>query len=96
MIACFELFFRFGVRHIFNTLIRPNQFAEVGRYRERLLDWLDWGVAGPEALADYARLGWRVRLLGTMSVPAVAGDCRTPARGYTGNIDSNCVVSCRF
>jgi len=69
MIACFELFFHFGVRHIFNTLIRPNQFAEVGRYRERLLDWVDWGVAGPEALADYARLGWRVRLIGTMSVP---------------------------
>ncbi|MEO7908936.1 MAG: hypothetical protein ABIV47_04745 [Roseiflexaceae bacterium] len=69
MIACFDLFFRFGVRHIFNTLIRPNQFAEVGRYRERLLDWLDWGVAGPEALADYARLGWRVRLIGTMSIP---------------------------
>jgi hypothetical protein len=69
MIACFELFFRFGVRHIFNTLIRPNQFAEVGRYRERLLDWVDWGVAGPEALADYARLGWRVRLIGTMNMP---------------------------
>jgi hypothetical protein len=69
MIACFELFFRFGVRHIFNTLIRPNQFAEVGRYRDRLLDWLRWGVAGPEALADYERLGWRVRLLGTERVP---------------------------
>jgi hypothetical protein len=69
MIASFELFFRFGVRHVFNTLVRPNQFAEIGRYRERLLDWIDWGVAGPEALADYARLGWRVRLLGTMNVP---------------------------
>src|SRR5215216_6684222 len=64
MIACFELLFRFGARHIFTTMIRPGQFAEVGRYRDRLLDWLDWGLAGPEALATYAQRGWRVRLLG--------------------------------
>ena len=69
MIACFELLCRFGARHIFTTMIRPGQFAEVGRYRDRLLDWLDWGLTGPEALADYARLGWRVRLIGAESMP---------------------------
>jgi hypothetical protein len=65
MIKCSEVFFRLGVRHLFMSVMRPPQMAEVGRYRDRLLDWLDWGLAGPEALADYARLGWRVRLLGT-------------------------------
>lgn len=69
MIAGYELLFRFGARHIFTTMIRPGQFAEVGPYRDRLLDWLEWGLTGPEALADYARLGWRVRLLGAESMP---------------------------
>jgi len=64
MVKCSELFFKLGVRHLFMSVMRPPQFAEVGRYRDRLLDWLDWGLAGPEAIADYARLGWRVRLLG--------------------------------
>jgi hypothetical protein len=43
--------------------------AEVGRYRERVIAWADWGLAGPEALADYARFGWRVRLLGVDDLP---------------------------
>jgi hypothetical protein len=64
MVKCSELFFKLGVHHLFMSVMRPPQLAEVGRYRDRLLDWLDWGLAGPEALADYARLGWRVRLLG--------------------------------
>jgi hypothetical protein len=64
MIKCSELFFTLGVRHLFMSVMRPPQLAEVGRYRDRLLDWLDWGLSGPEALADYARRGWRVRLLG--------------------------------
>lgn len=64
MIATSDLFFRLGVRHLFMSVMRPPQMAEVGRYRDRLLDWLDWGLAGPEALAIYARRGWRVRLLG--------------------------------
>ena len=64
MIKCSELFFELGERHLFMSVMRPPQMAEVGRYRDRLLDWLDWGLTGPEAIADYARLGWRVRLLG--------------------------------
>jgi hypothetical protein len=41
----------------------------VGRYRERLVNWIDWGLTGPEALADYAALGWRVRIGGVEAVP---------------------------
>jgi hypothetical protein len=69
MLASVGLFFRLGVRHLFMNVLRPPQLAEVGRYRERVLDWLAWGIAGPEALAAYARLGWRVRLLGTACLP---------------------------
>jgi hypothetical protein len=69
MIACAQRFFALGTRHLFMSIMRPRQLAEVGRYRERLLDWIDWGVAGPEALADYRRHGWRVRLLGAASLP---------------------------
>jgi hypothetical protein len=69
MVDCFHRFFRLGARHLFSCTVRPGQFDEVGRYRERLLDWIEWGVAGPEALADYARLGWRVRIHGLEAVP---------------------------
>jgi len=63
MIDACQLIFDHGVRHIFTVLATPGQFREVGQYRAKLLDWITWGVGGPEALADYQRLGWRVRLL---------------------------------
>lgn len=69
MMTCIATFFRLGVRHLFTTAIRPGQLAETGRYRERLLHWVDWGLAGSEALAEYARHKWRVHLLGTESLP---------------------------
>lgn len=69
MIACCERLFRLGVRHVFTIAIRSRQLAEIGRYRERLLDWVDWGLAGPEALADYRTRRWRVRLQGTEGLP---------------------------
>jgi hypothetical protein len=69
MVACFDRFFQLGVRHLFNNVVRPRQFEEVGRYRERLVNWIDWGLTGPEALADYARLGWRVRIGGVDAMP---------------------------
>lgn len=68
MIAGFDLIFRHGVRHLFTHALIPSQFKEVGFYRKKLMEWVKWGVA-PETLADYARLGWRVRILGAESVP---------------------------
>lgn len=69
MMAQIELLFAFGVRHIFTAAIRPGQLAETGPYRKQILQWADEGLAGDAALADYARLGWRVRLLGIEDVP---------------------------
>lgn len=69
MLECANLLFDLGVRHLFLTVLRFPQLAEVGRYRERLIEWLDESIAGPAALADYARRNWRVRLAGYESVP---------------------------
>jgi hypothetical protein len=68
-IDCVRLLFGLGVRHLFLTALRYSPLSEVGRYRDRLIDWTAWGIAGPEALEDYARLGWRVRLVGAENVP---------------------------
>src|SRR5689334_16005635 len=63
MLACMELLFHHGVQHIFTVLVAQSQWREVTPgYREKLIDWINWGIAGPEALADYARLNWQVRL----------------------------------
>lgn len=69
MVACFAQFFHLGARHLFTSMLRPGQLNEVGRYRERLFSWFDWGLAGPEALDDYRRHGWRVRIGGLEALP---------------------------
>ncbi|MGB0385194.1 MAG: hypothetical protein ACPGWR_10250 [Ardenticatenaceae bacterium] len=63
MLECIDLIFRHGVRHIFMPPVAPSLFNEItSEYREHLWNWLDWGLAGAEALADYQRFGWRVRI----------------------------------
>jgi hypothetical protein len=70
MIACLDLIFRHGVRHIVTSAVTQSQLHETTPgYREHLLEWLTWGLSGPEALADYTHLGWRVRLVGGWDVP---------------------------
>lgn len=69
MIGAINLFFRLGVKNLFMTAIRPGQLSEVGRYRERIVSWVDWVLSGPESLADFQRHGWAARLVGTESVP---------------------------
>ena len=69
MIACFDLIFQHGIKNIFTPLLGPTNFNEVGKYRERLVDWIAWGLSGKDALADYHRLGWRVRLLTDETIP---------------------------
>ena len=64
-----QLLFDHGVRHVFTLLAGPGQFNEVGAYRARLLDWIEWGIASSEALAEFRRRGWRVRLLCDEGIP---------------------------
>jgi hypothetical protein len=73
LIACFDLFFQHGVRHIITHAIIPSQYQEITQnYREQLLNWVDWVLAGPQALMGYQRQGWKVRLLGAESLPELA------------------------
>ncbi len=67
MLKSLELIFRLGVRHLIAPAGRPQIFAERGLYRERVLDWMKWGLAGSESLEYYQAANWRVRLV-------VAGD----------------------
>lgn len=86
MIDACTLIFAHGVRHLFTILATPGQFAEVGRYRERLLEWIKWGVAGPEALADYRAHGWRVRLIGAHEIEALT-ETAARVRALPGSAD---------
>jgi len=73
MIECFDLFFQYGVKYIITHAIIPNQYNEVtNKYREKLFEWVDWVLAGPEQMQNYQRRGWNVRLLGTEHTPQVA------------------------
>lgn len=71
MVQGAALLFRYGVQHVFIMAITPENYRESGAYRQRLLEFTEWGIAGPEALADYGRFGWRVRLLGVEDIPAL-------------------------
>lgn len=64
-----DLIFRHGVQNLLMVALIPSNFKEMNRYQERLFSKTHWVMAGTEALADYARLGWRVRLLGAEQVP---------------------------
>jgi hypothetical protein len=69
MIDCFDLIFRHGVKNILTTVVGARNFHETGAYREQLINWINWGLAGDEALADYSRYHWRVRLLVVGEIP---------------------------
>lgn len=72
MMACFDLFFKHGVKHIITHAVIPSQYQETTLdYREKLLKWVDWVLAGPAAMAGYQQRGWQVRLWGTENVPEV-------------------------
>ena len=71
MVEVLQRIFAHHVQHIFTIPATPGQFAVVGDYRRKLVRWIDWGVAGDAALAEYAALGWRVRLH-TIGVPELA------------------------
>jgi hypothetical protein len=75
-IACCDLIFRHGVRYLIMLLLTPDVLQEVNERGKQAMNWFG-SVAGSDSLADYARLGWRVRLLGGAAVPElkVAADC---------------------
>lgn len=89
MMACFDLIFRHGIAHIIAFAIISTQLDEVTDvYRKRLLSWVEWGLTNPERLADYKRLQWQVRLLGTEHFPqlqAASEKLRTATLSHTSS-----------
>lgn len=86
----FDLLFRHGIQHVIAAAITQNQLNETTPiYRERLLQWTAWGMSGPEALADYKRLGWKVRLLGTEYLPDLQNCAEQLQTSTLPNSDKN-------
>lgn len=69
LIGSIELLFRYGVRNILAVAVVSGNLAEYASFREAFLQWVAWGMIGPETLADYHRHGWRVRLIGGEDLP---------------------------
>lgn len=69
MLQACDVIFAHGVRNLILPALVPTNFQEVNRYRDRLLSWAAWGIAGMETLAHYAAQGWRVRLLCDERIP---------------------------
>lgn len=70
MIDCLRTIFEHGVEHIIHPAIGPTSFAETtGGYQERLVGWIADGLAGEEALSDYQKEGWRVRIITDEAIP---------------------------
>jgi hypothetical protein len=69
LLTYMDLLFTHGVRHVFAAAIIAPNMAEFGTYRERFLRLTEHGLASPEMLEEYARRGWRVRMIGTQNIP---------------------------
>ncbi len=61
--------FHYGVRHIISVAVISANLTEYACSRQQFLDWIIWGIAGPESMADYTRSNWSVRLIGSESLP---------------------------
>jgi hypothetical protein len=73
MMACLELIFDHGVKHLITTMFVSSHNEEITPgYREKIVSWTEWAIIGDEALASYAHHGWRVRLIGVESWPELA------------------------
>jgi hypothetical protein len=74
MIDGIDLLFSHGVKHVFVPILVDGNFqARTQGYSEKLLRWIDHGISGPDALADYAQRGWQVRLSGAELLPPLQG-----------------------
>jgi hypothetical protein len=74
MLNCFGLMFDHGIQNIFMALLIEKHFKEkTPDYQEHIIDWINWGIAGEESLAHYARHGWRGRLLCSEIEPRLKG-----------------------
>lgn len=85
MMDCLDIIFGSGVRHVIMPVLTPSQFMEATpAYREFLWEWLNEGLAGKEAMADYGRRGWQVRLPFAEALPRLQDAGRRLSRETKG------------
>ncbi len=77
MLASMDALCSVNVKHVFQGLLRSTHFAERSAYRERLFKWGEWFLTGPEAIEDWQRRGWRVRLTGVEDIPEMQAVAET-------------------
>ena len=70
MIDAIDMLLAHGVKHVFvPVLVDGNAQENTQGYSEQLIRWIDQGIAGVDALADYAQRDWQVRQFGAELVP---------------------------
>lgn len=73
MLQLCHSFVPYGVRHIYTGMILQTQEREnTGWYAGQMAKWAERIMATPEAIAEYRRLGFRIRVVGTAMAPAFA------------------------
>lgn len=66
---CIHLIFQHGIRNLIVNVLTSDNFREVNRYQDRLIERAKWVVAGNESIHDYQHWSWKVRFLGTENLP---------------------------
>jgi hypothetical protein len=69
MLMYHDMLFRHGIRHIVTPAVISSNLVEFARFRGRFLSLVAEHMAGSVSLAEYARRGWRVRLIGADQLP---------------------------
>lgn len=73
MIRFCQAFVPYGVKHIYTGMILQTQEREsTGWYAGQLAKWAEAIMATPDAIAEYRKLGFRMRVVGTSMAPAFA------------------------
>jgi len=68
--ACLDLILDHGVRHVIApVLVHSHEHETTPGYSDQLLKWVQWAMLMDGAGEEYARRGWRVRLIGAESWP---------------------------
>ena len=90
MMICLDLLFEHGVQHVIMPVITPSQFNEATpSYREHLWTWLEAGLAGPDALAEYKERDWKVRVPFADAMPRLREAGETLARETAAESECN-------
>jgi hypothetical protein len=73
MLTCCSALARYGVRHIYTGMVLQTQEREsTGWYAGQLAKWAEAIMASPEAIDEYRKLGFRMRVVGTEMAPEFA------------------------